>query len=651
MRLTLFPSMPNTKRARELRDFRWDVSLSGRTLMIGPGDRAPLAEIRLAKEPETPQWQGDVLVLSDRGEFAIAVGRGFVISVEAERLALASDRLDRDERMLRASADGLETLVYFEWGDDLRYRRAKEGMVGVTCPGADWPLMLFVAAGATTSLVETEMERLKSVSMGDVVAATQSFASAQPRLTASAPLETLWDHAHHLHRVNTYEPEPPFIYEWECPTRADRYLSRVAGHLDTLHTVWDWILIDPTRARQEFENYLKGYDPVACQMALDVAPMAEDLWPSGPRLETDGRAMVSSHPPVWPEVAWRLYLATGDLSWLRVTWEIAKLNVGWWERERDRDGDGLFEWADTRYPQPWESGCDGSLRFDEITADGFACVDLNAQMVMFYHNLVRFAVELGEREAAEEFLKRQERLAHLVHERLWDPADGWYYDFGEEGFIRTRTTAGLWAINAGIASPEQIDRMIERLTDAEQFATWFPLPSVAADDPAFEPVGWRGPAWPSQALWLTMGLRQAGRVDVAGRLIRRTLDCMADVLGRDGAIYECYNPLGPEQAGLRLFDYHQGGSPVRRCHAGQAPVRAMVLYGLLGLEPTRDGLNVTPAEESMERSTRVEFTVGKHPLAFEAVRKKEGLHTVVLQGKKILAEGYGKLLVPRAAVV
>ncbi len=88
MRLTLFPSMPNTKRTRELRDFRWDVSLSGRVLSLGLGDRPPIAEIRLAEDASAPQWQGDVLVLSDRGEFAIAVGRGFVVSVAAERLAL-----------------------------------------------------------------------------------------------------------------------------------------------------------------------------------------------------------------------------------------------------------------------------------------------------------------------------------------------------------------------------------------------------------------------------------------------------------------------------------------------------------------------------------------------------------------------------------
>ena len=647
MKLTLYPAMPNTKRVRELRDFRWDVTLGGRTLSLGFGGRPPVAEVRLSAEPAPPVWQGDVLVLSDRGEFAIAVNRGFILSVEAERLALADAGLDRDERTLTSQAGGLELRLYFEWGDDLRWRKLKEGLVGASSPGADYPLMVFIAAAPTPALVDTELDRLKSTSMGDVVAMTESFTGAQPRLEMSAPIEALYEHAHHLHRVNSYQPEPPFIFEWECPTRSDRYLSRVTGNVDSLHTVWDWILIDPLRARQEFENYLKGYDPVTCQMAMDVAPMAEDLWPSGPRIDTEGRAMVSSHPPLWPEVAWRLYLATADLSWLKVTYEVAKLNVAWWERERDRDGDGLFEWADTRFPQPWESGCDGSPRFDGIAADGFACVDLNAQMAMFYASLVHFARELGEEKAAAEYHKRRERLALLVNERLWDSATGWYYDFGEDGLIKVKTTAALWAVTAGIATAGQLDAMLDHVTNDTEFATWFPLPSVAADEPSFELAGWRGPARASQSLWLAMGLRQAGRVDLAGKLIRRTLDAMAEVLAKDGAVWECYNPYGMDESGLKLFDVARSGEPARRDYAGHAPIRAMVLYGLFGIEPTRDGLAVTPAAESMEKSTRVEFTLDKRLLTLEAIKRREGMLLRIKHGKKMLAEGFGKLLVPR----
>ena len=647
MRFSLFPSTPNTSRVRELRDLYWDVAVSPKLVACGFHDGASMAEVQLRTEPSGLRWLGDVLVLSEQGEFAIAVGRGLVLSVEAERLVLPEKKLDREARVLPLRTDRGHFLVYFEWGDEVEFRPREAGKVSISSPGADWPLMLFIAAGPSPALAETEMDRLKSVDMGSIVAVTHSFGKSQPRLDMSDRIDVLWEHAHQLHRVNTYEPEPPFIYEWECPTRADGYLSRVLGHTDTVHVVWDWLLVDATRARQEFENYLKSYDPATSQLALDVAPTAEDIWPEGHRVNDDGRCMVSSHPPIWPEIAWQLYLATGDRSWLAVTYEVAKLNIAWWERERDRDRDGLFEYADTRFPQPWESGCDGSPRFDQLTSDGFACVDLNAQLVIFYRNLVRFALELGERDAAAEWAQRQDRLEHLVRERLWDAEVGWFFDRCDDELVRVRTTAGLWTVCAGIPTPEQTDAMLMHVENPREFNTSFPLPSVAADETTFSNVSWRGPCWPALNLWFTMGLRHAGRTEFAGWLIRRTLDVMAEVLTTDGAIYEFYNPQGVEQDGLRRFDFAGEGGPVRRYYAGQAPVRAMVLSGLLGVEPTREGLLIEPAQESIEKDVTVEFMIGGKLYTLETHKKKEGLEVVLRRGRKTVQTTYNKMLIPR----
>jgi hypothetical protein len=651
MRLSLFPAMPNTRRVRELKHFHWNVQVAGTVLSFAFAEEEPLARLTLPAAPETCTWQGDVLVLSETGEFAIAVNRGVVVSASVDRLMLPTQKFDPDERTVRVRGDGGHFLVYFEWGDDLAVEEDGD-RTHVASPGADWPLMLFIAQGPSRALAEAEMDRLKTVNMGEVVAMTQSFQSAQPRIELDHDVDALWNHAHHLHRVNTYEPEPPFIYEWEVPTRADRYASRVIGHSDSIHTVWDWLLIDASRARQEFENYLKSYDPDSSQVALDVAPLGEPVWPTEHRQAHDGRCMVCSHPPLWPEMAWQLYLATDDRSWLGVTYEVAKLNIGWWERERDRDHDGLFEWADTCWPQPWESGCDGSPRFDEPAPEPFACVDLNAQLVIFYRNLVRIAVELGERKEAAEFSKRQDRLAHLVRERLWDAEAGWFYDEADPARPKVRTAAALWAIVAGIPDRRQLEAMIAHLENPEEFATWFPLPSVAADEPSFAPVGWRGPAWPSLVLWTVMGLRHMNRTGLAGRIIRRALDAMAEVLKRDGVVYECYNPLGPEQDDVRMFDFAGQGERVRRYYLGHAPVRAMILSGLLGIEPTRDGLLIDPAAEGLRRDLKVQFRLGKHGYTLEVKRQAPDACEVTLRrGRTKVAQGIGRTLVPRVDIL
>jgi len=58
-----------------------------------------------------------------------------VISVAAERLSLGEAGLDRDARTLRLRETGLETLLYFEWGDELRWRKLKMGRSASALPG------------------------------------------------------------------------------------------------------------------------------------------------------------------------------------------------------------------------------------------------------------------------------------------------------------------------------------------------------------------------------------------------------------------------------------------------------------------------------------------------------------------------------------
>jgi hypothetical protein len=332
-------------------------------------------------------------------------------------------------------------------------------------------------------------------------------------------------------------------------------------------------------------------------------------------------------------------------------YEVGRRNITWWEASRDRDRDGLFEYADTRFPQPWESGYDGSPRFDTIGTKPFPCVDLNAQLVLYYRNLLHFAIAKHDQEGAREFAKQEDRLTLLMRQRLYDPATRWFFDRTEKGFVRVKTVAGFWPLIAGILTAEQTDDAVARLEDPKQFATWFPLPSVAADEPKFEPVSWRGLCAPAQALWVATGLRHMGRTEEAGRLIRRTLDAMAEVLERDGTIYEFYNPSGPDQSGLKLFDFAGKGEPVRRYYLGQAPVRAMVLTGLFGIEPTGDGLLIDPAEESLPDDARVEFRVGENALRLETRRTKSGIEVTLDRGRETVATGVGKMLIPRVELL
>ena len=155
----------------------------------------------------------------------------------------------------------------------------------------------------------------------------------------------------------------------------------------------------------------------------------------------------------------------------------------------------------------------------------------------------------------------------------------------------------------------------------------------------------------SQVFWMAMGLRHAGRVDAAGRLIRRALDAMSEVLSKDGAVYEAYNPLGVSQEGVTLFDYTDPGEAVRRYYLGHAPIRAMVLMGLLGIEPTRDGLLIAPAVESLDPEMKVEFLLGKNGYVLETHRENDDVQVTLRRGRKEIASSWGQTLIPRVELL
>jgi glycogen debranching enzyme len=80
---------------------------------------------------------------------------------------------------------------------------------------------------------------------------------------------------------------------------------------------------------------------------------------------------------------------------------------------------------------------------------------------------------------------------------------------------------------------------VAELTDERQFWSRYPVPTVALNDPKYNPNQmWRGPAWVNVNYLLIEGLQRSGYAEVAGELRRRTLDLMR---GRDD-IYEYYHP-------------------------------------------------------------------------------------------------------------
>jgi glycogen debranching enzyme len=88
------------------------------------------------------------------------------------------------------------------------------------------------------------------------------------------------------------------------------------------------------------------------------------------------------------------------------------------------------------------------------------------------------------------------------------------------------------------------DRLVSHLTDSSQFWTPFPIPSVARDDPKYDPLQmWRGPTWVNVNYLMIEGLQRSGYAGLARELRQRTLEL---IQGRED-IYEYYHPETGEQ--------------------------------------------------------------------------------------------------------
>ena len=88
--------------------------------------------------------------------------------------------------------------------------------------------------------------------------------------------------------------------------------------------------------------------------------------------------------------------------------------------------------------------------------------------------------------------------------------------------------------------PKHIEkRLIEHLTSPDEFWTAYPLPTVSASDPKFDPDQmWRGPTWINVNYLLIEGLERSGYPDLARQLRDRTLEMVSGLED----ICEYYNP-------------------------------------------------------------------------------------------------------------
>ncbi len=304
-------------------------------------------------------------------------------------------------------------------------------------------------------------------------------------------------------------------------------------------------------------------------------------------MQTDYLTAITQ-PPVLAQAVERVYLASKDDAFLARVLPATQDYYRWWIRHRDPDGDDLVAII-----QPDESGLDAlpgydallkmptldpaglnaamkrlmaayaPLRGDDarlLAADVFVVEDVmvNSIYAQGLHALARLCRTASQAENAVEFDRLAERVEKALVTKCYDERRGIFFDRcgAAETPSGVITVTTLFPLILDHLDPAIAARLVdEHLHNPAEFWLPYPLPSVAATEPSFDPevktgLLWRGATWVNMNWFLVDGLKRHGYEQIAAELIERTLNMVAR-----GGIREHYSPFSGTGYGAPDFGW------------------------------------------------------------------------------------------------
>ena len=226
-----------------------------------------------------------------------------------------------------------------------------------------------------------------------------------------------------------------------------------------------------------------------------------------------------SKPPLAAWAVNEVYEHTNDLDFVKEMYPKLLKYHKWWYEKRDHDKNGICEYGSvdgTLEAAAWESGMDNAIRFDGTKMllnmpDAYSIdqesVDLNSYLSLEYTLLKKFAGLLGETFNLPDY-------RHEVADYFFDKKDGFFYDRridANHSFVREAGCEGYIPFWTKIATKQQFVKARKLLDNKKKFSTYIPFPTVAADNPKYDPNGyWRGPIWLDQTYYAIKGYRNYG---------------------------------------------------------------------------------------------------------------------------------------------
>ena len=290
------------------------------------------------------------------------------------------------------------------------------------------------------------------------------------------------------------------------------------------------------------------------------------------------------NPPLYAWVEWDYYRATGDRTRFPKVLPVLTAYFDWLKVHRRREN-GLY-WFEI----PGASGMDNAPRGGSIrNGSGMGHVDISAQQALAARCLAAMAAALGQSRRAQRFDAEFRDLKEKINAVLWHAKTGFYYDvfddvYRHKNFVNHKTVAGFWPMLAGVATHDQVDRLVEHLLNPQEFWRPHPVPSLSADDPNYDSLGayWRGGVWPPTNYMIARGLQYYERWDILRELAVRHVEALSEVERNFSprSLWEVYSPDQPRPATCKVGEISRDNFVG---WTGLGPI-AMLIEHILGLD-------------------------------------------------------------------
>lgn len=254
----------------------------------------------------------------------------------------------------------------------------------------------------------------------------------------------------------------------------------------------------------------------------------------------------------------------GDVEWLRKDFHKMQYFVNNYIDHRVHTATGLAFWQTDHW-----IGVDNDPSTFYRPDNSSASIYLNTMLYKELEAMVYLCRQLKLNEVAAQYKIDADKLKAAIAEHCWDERDGFYYSVdlnlrsvnNNEWFHRgaPRTYHGLiqrigvWsgfmAMWAGIATPEQANRMVtEHFKNEKTFNATFGIRTLSKMEKMYNlkasgnPSSWQGPIWGVSNYLTWKGLVKYGFRKEAEELAAKTIILFGKDFKSHGALHEYYEP-------------------------------------------------------------------------------------------------------------